>query len=1051
MTSGRSQLLFESPCAEQRLRAAAEFLRGLPETSGALIVAPTQASAQWLVARALEREGQARFNWHRRSFASLVDELSLRGLLAEGRVPLHGLGRIGLCTRVTQALLSSGELGRYAEIAQQPGFVRALSRTLSDLRAARATKEALEAHDPDLARLLGAYEADLAQLGLADAAARLQYATRAAQEGSRYRGLPLLLLDVALSHSAQAELVFALSGHSAHVCATLVRGDERSEFHLRSVLPEASVRRAIPETNDELARLKLRLFESREAKGAREGPRGSVTFVSSPGEGREAVEVARAIVEAAAGGLLFDQMAIALRSVEAYRGVVEEALRRADVPAHFADGVSRPLPEGRALLLLIECAREGFSARAFSEYLSLFVFPRPEDEAERDGAGRWERLFREAFAGGSAARVEERLSRHAAQLQAEAADPHADAPAQDRAREDGCALEALRAFVGELSPLLEALGAAANWGELLRVLERLSTLALADGEAVREVLRELLPLSDVGPVSLTDAQRVLSERLVNVVVKSKGSGVGKVFVGTPAELRGRSFARVFVLGLSEQMFPPRLLEDPLLPDRVRRAVSPELALLAERASAERLSLRISVGAAREQVMLSYPRFDAEHGRPRVPSFYGLEVLHAVDGTLPAFDELARRASPGAAARMGFPAPDAPEQAIDATEYDLAVLGELLRLSTQDRMGGLRYLLSHADLARALRFRARRWSLARFTGADGFVAQDEQARALLAPFQLDVRAYSATSLAQLAVCPYRFYLHAICGLRPRESGELPDAPTARERGVLMHRVQERVLSTLRGRGLLPLVASSLPEAERLLKDSFEVLTAELAERRSTPQTALFSECVSGLYHDLCEWLRRVADEPRFVPAYFELGFGVRKVGEGLDARSSEEPVALGKLRFRGVIDLVERAPADDDAQPAVLRVTDHKSGAREGKLNIVNGARILQPLLYALAVEKLFPEARVESGRLYFCTSRGDFQEDEVRLDSTARAVFTDLVAAIDQLLSQGLLPAAPAKGACESCAYLRVCGPYEEKERVPQVKSRDMARLAPLFQLRNLP
>ena len=32
----------------------------------------------------------------------------------------------------------------------------------------------------------------------------------------------------------------------------------------------------------------------------------------------------------------------------------------------------------------------------------------------------------------------------------------------------------------------------------------------------------------------------------------------------------------------------------------------------------------TVGAARAEIVLSFPRFDVEHGRPRVPSFYGLE-------------------------------------------------------------------------------------------------------------------------------------------------------------------------------------------------------------------------------------------------------------------------------------------------------------------------------------------------------------------------------------------------------------------------------------------
>ena len=47
-----------------------------------------------------------------------------------------------------------------------------------------------------------------------------------------------------------------------------------------------------------------------------------------------------------------------------------------------------------------------------------------------------------------------------------------------------------------------------------------------------------------------------------------------------------------------------------------------------------------------------------------------------------------------------------------------------------------------------------------------------------------------------------------------------------------------------------------------------------------------------------------------------------------------------------------------------------------------GGTSLQPVLYALAAEKLFgATAKVESGRLYFCTSAGGFTEHIVPLDA----------------------------------------------------------------------
>src|SRR5690606_23702769 len=145
---------------------------------------------------------------------------------------------------------------------------------------------------------------------------------------------------------------------------------------------------------------------------------------------------------------------------------------------------------------------------------------------------------------------------------------------------------------------------------------------------------------------------------------------------------------------------------------------------------ERLALRLAIGAATERVVLSYPRLDTERGRPRVPSFYALEVLRAIEGTLPSFEELAGRAEEAGAARMAWPAPERPEDAIDGAEYDLAVLHEVLHERPfAEVRGAARYLMSaNPHLARALRSRFARWG-EKWSKADGLVNPSRAAEAL----------------------------------------------------------------------------------------------------------------------------------------------------------------------------------------------------------------------------------------------------------------------------------------------------------------------------------
>jgi len=115
--------------------------------------------------------------------------------------------------------------------------------------------------------------------------------------------------------------------------------------------------------------------------------------------------------------------------------------------------------------------------------------------------------------------------------------------------------------------------------------------------------------------------------------------------------------------------------------------------------------------------------------------------------------------------------------------------------------------------------------------------------------------------------------------------------------------------------------------------------------------------------------------------------------------------------------------------------------------VIGGGEILQPVLYALALEKVIPGERSEGGRLYYCTSAGEFTEVEVPLDDTARAAAQKVADTVQQAISTGFLPAAPAKGACEYCDYLRVCGPYEEL----RTHRKRQSELAPLESLRKEP
>ncbi len=159
-------------------------------------------------------------------------------------------------------------------------------------------------------------------------------------------------------------------------------------------------------------------------------------------------------------------------------------------------------------------------------------------------------------------------------------------------------------------------------------------------------------MSAIGPVSLEEVRDVLSERLRTLDEHPPLSRYGSVFVGSPHQARGRAFRVVFVPGLAERLFPQKPREDPMLLDKeMREPLAAGLFVQEDRAKTERLLLRLAVGAATERLWLSYPRLDVAGARPRVPSFYVLDVVRAITGHIPNHEALQREAAAEGGVRL----------------------------------------------------------------------------------------------------------------------------------------------------------------------------------------------------------------------------------------------------------------------------------------------------------------------------------------------------------------------------------------------------------------
>jgi len=1087
--------VFASASGAERVAFAAETIAALPSDANVTIVGPSLEAAAH-VARAASSQKPATFGIVRTTLALEVAALSRSELARRGRVRASSLTLEAVCQRLAHepsALDPSDDY--FAAIRELPGFARALCRTLSDLRLAEIAPGDAALGTHAAGRSLGALAASFAKaledLGLADERAALDAACAvlAAPRAPRL----LVLVDVPIRTAAEALFFRTLAARDSLVLA-VPSFDEPTLARLDAL---GATRVAHGEEVPQVAPGPLHVLQERlltEAEHAAPPKElaAAVRIRSAPGESRECVEIAREIDMAAKTGVRFDAIAVLLRSPEVYVPHVVEALRRAGIPAHFARGLRLPDPSGRALLALLACAGEGLSARRFAEYLSLGEAPRRvgdapppprpgtfapaedestslaleradgsgEDEADdrddrddRDDTGtlaapyRWERLLVEASVIGGRDRWERRLAGLAAQLREKVTAYTSDGdPRAVGAERELASLEALRAFALPLLGDLEALRSAVSWRGWIERLSALATRALRKPERVLAVLSELFPLDDDAPLGLSEVRAVLEPRLADVRKPATGRRLGKVFVGAIDDARGLSFDTVFVPGLVEKAFPKKVLEDPLFLDAARRAVSPELATNDERSHDERRLLRLATGAAVRTIVYSYPRLDADSGRPRTPSFYGLEILRVATGEVPSYENLKKVANTASRARLGWPAPAEREDAIDEAEHDLAVLAALLGHDETKTVGAARYLLGKNEhLRRSLYARAYRWRKGKYVAQDGLVdvPAASRAREALDTQATTARSFSPTALQNFSACPYRFYLSALLKLSKREEPAPLEELSPLDRGTLVHEAQFVLLTRLRAEGLLPVNEERLAAAEAHLEDVLAAVAKRHEDRLYPAIPRVWADGIAQLTADLREWLRRMAADSEWIPSHFELSFGLTEHDDGRDAASVKEPVALeAGLLVRGSIDLVERRATD-----GAVRATDYKTGkVRASQGSIVSGGKILQPVIYALAVEKILG-ANVVGGRLYYCTSIGDYTPVDVPLDGLARSAAKTVSDAVSDALARGMLPAAPAPKECVYCDFRDVCGPYEEV----RTKKRDPKALPLLAAVRTLP
>jgi ATP-dependent helicase/nuclease subunit B len=999
--------------------------------------------------RRLARGAGGHLNLHLLTPNDLARSLGEQALAGRGRVRLPYFGDRILARRVAESTPTS----YFAPVSRSPGFaetLRTLFRELGQAAIDPGDWQVATDADPgpagkhrDIGTLYEQHQARLGRFHTAEEWYRFA-------DPARFDARCLLVYGVWRPTTNQRQLLERLGREARLVFFLPWTGTDADDAHqemrqwLDGLGAVSEYLDARLDAGTSLGHLQRRLFHPPEPASRIDSTVGLLSAPDPPREVREAVRTC--LRWAREDGIPFHEMAVAYRSAESYRALVDQVFQQVGIVTYLHE--KRRLseePAGQRLIALLNLVGSALPRAGVMEFLTETVLPRATQDRFGDAErpiqpATWDHISREAS-------IVEGKDQWRSRLRSLIESKGTLEEIEDEIRatqlkEEIDEIARFERFITAFAAALDEAPDLAAWNEHLDFVCRLARNYIDGIGPILERLEMLRPLQELDPdrgvpfEQVRETVRVWLDRQDSAAVNGWLNGSGQeipsgqfgrrgVTVLDVNSLRHLRFKAVVILGVAERSFPSPPRQDPLLLDRERKTLNDRhgwaLPLRAMGPDDEALQFALALQAAEERVQISFPRGEAGSSRSHLPSHFFRAAAAALTGTpveASQVDRLPRNLYTRVAAGT-FKLPDG-ATALDEHEYDRD------RLERRPELGLLvcgddRPTLRHARMADSAR---RDPELSCYDG----LLDDASVREISWSAGVG-QAVSPSRLETYATCPFKYFLQYVLRLKAVEEPELLERISPLERGSLVHKVLEDFLAEC---------GSDDPPAEHRREAHLERLRRvarrhceRLESQGLVGYRVLWEYDRMAIFEDLEEWYEHEVEDQRrhgLQPLTFELRFGRAWSGEVSGTYSRDTPFMFqfrgGSLSFQGRADRV-----DVSTDRSRFRVIDYKSG-RVGKWHqkeTLSGGRALQLPIYLLAAADLLGIDWRESRAEYFYVSRkGEFKR--VALDGSWLEEnwegFTTLLGGLAASMESGLfmpVPRIQKFNNCEFCDYEPLC------------------------------